>query len=653
MFVESRRQIGHPIRIHWLLALPQIVARSPIMKSLLTVACALVIGGLVVLLMAMPPGERGNPTNQSLPAPAGSHQDDRPETDVLQISDVEARRVQVDAAETEPASAPGSWRIRGRIKCFDNVPVNLSKLRVRLSLHDSREEPGDPWFTSVVISGKEGSFGVDLTSPAREMFLHVEVLDVGQVAVEGDEAWVTVPSDGLGDAISVLLLVRPAVAEGTVIDRATREPIEGARLVCRSNEVHTGLNGAFRMELPAVDGLSVTASHPGFRDSTRVLSGLSPGEGSRCNFELERQTGADRIFGVVTDVDGTPCVGAIVECLCAANSGVQTDETGSYALEEVETEPGTVVPVSVHVAERAVETRMFLPARLQEAGEDGLRADFQMRAGATLRGIVRAPHGRGVEGAVVWLGPGPMFRDNETTVTDNGGLFEIRHLAHGLTRVGVEASRGLGAVSQEVTVVADGFSTVELNMYRVSPLEGVVVDKNGQGLGKAISRVTPKGGSVEAASGVSKADGRFHVPGVWRGAIELLVSGDGLASVRIQHDHDGDQVRIEVPRAIRLAGQVIDDSTGRPVESFTVRLRGADNGKKPWFEGVDASWVLNGKTFGSLDGRWITEVGDGINPDAWTCIEFSADGYSDLVIGSIRASELAQGLRSVQRMVRQ
>lgn len=345
-------------------------------------------------------------------------------------------------------------------------------------------------------------------------------------------------------------------------DLSTALSIGGVVLDVRGAPVRDAHVDAYQIGQPQEAGSSKgsTASNP---DGSFTLTGLAEGTynlSARAQGYSDVQYGQARagdtnvriqleprggISGVVVDGRSGQPVQEFTLRLCTAREGGDPIVTaksislrssdGSFEFPDVD--PGSYVLEGV--------ARDYAPSHsasfFVERGQVTPKIQVPMKVGGRIAGIVVAPTGEPVAGAVVKLNannfrpnpvfdlfaslPSPVQRREDSTTTDENGAFVLRYLAGGTFTVEVAKSRYSTKYLDDV-IVADGDQR---------DLGRVVLSNGGKVAGKCLDETGRpfSDGSVTCsnAKGQSQTvrpdiDGRFEIPSLEPGAYDLILSPD-------------------------------------------------------------------------------------------------------------------------------
>ena len=415
-------------------------------------------------------------------------------------------------------------------------------------------------------------------------------------------------------------------------------PIEGARVVYNEAHTTTDASGAYRMAVPSRGYGSVIVTAEGFHMGGATPGGLSAGTTTQVDVILDPEFGPEgTVFGYVLNGRGAVLPNATVQCGSARVERVQTDATGYYELHGIKLHSDSSVVVTASHDEMAAQEKRVRAATDGTPPVAGTQLDFELTVGARIEGTVVDSEGAPVRGAGVWIGPHSGLVANRRTHSGDDGTFAFENAAPGWTLLGARKARQPGHIEELTVPEAGATLLVEITLERAVPLRGRVLDTEGEPIEGVlvVAQRGPYGRSVRQAA-TSAADGSFEVTGVPLGEFGLTISRIGLVRQTISHVHDGGELELVVEHAVRLTGRVIDAATGDPIEAFAVRLSPTEDASLgAWFGGIDISWVMGGRQFHSIDGRWSTDEKDPIRSGAWTFVEVEADGYEVLRLGPL------------------
>lgn len=308
----------------------------------------------------------------------------------------------------------------------------------------------------------------------------------------------------------------------------------------------------------------VQVKHVQLRDALRQVQ-LSPGPNE---LRIALRPGAE-ISGSVRSGDGSPLALATIEAMTEFSpdtgfhrANTVADNNGAFRITGLE--PG----------------RYNLTARSPGYADGGPAQPIEI-ADAVIDGIeITLEPGASIVGVVTGLAPSDLMqvevralkdtRRREAT-PDSAGNFVIEGVGPGTWRV--TATRGDLTSARSVersAAIEQGFAEVfvELPFERGLRLAGQVLDGGVPVVGARLAASVP--GEPNGQSTTTDHQGRFVLEGVSPGLNQLgIVSADFSAteirSIELQTDLEGVRIELE-PALATLAGVVVDDETGRPLD---------------------------------------------------------------------------------------
>lgn len=375
---------------------------------------------------------------------------------------------------------------------------------------------------------------------------------------------------------------------GVVLDQATDEPIEGAR----------------------ISVLSASAMFGGTKGATTDAEG---------RFEITGLPMGPAIL--MADKDGYFQPGVNMQSIGMMIMGAMQRQTP-------QADPGRGVQIS-----------------LTEPGQR-VERELRLAIGSTVRGVVLTPDGEPVAGAEVVLersGGGGMFGglammlgSAEPRLTAADGTFEMPGPAPGTKASLVARSQGwLDGRSDEISAAPGGVvEGLEVRLRQGASVEGVIRDSHGETVSGALVRWTAAAAAtneweitwaLRRADAVSTAaDGRFRISGVEPGPIVVQVTHPEYpsASKAGLQAEDGKALSVDLslPETGRIDGTV-KLPNGRPAVGARVNL-GRDGG---WQTASDPYSRGPGEVISDAEGKFAAK---GLPPGTYS-LTASADGYAD------------------------
>ena len=566
--------------------------------------------------------------------------------DPIPVSSIDGTPVEGDRTGIDgpAASASSAWEVEGRLVESSGAAgggSNPPAAIMILSVWHGYGADGEPAGRFEATSNADGTCRWTLPHPGRSVTLVASARPAGPGAsadVSFDESSPRVVANG---DPAPQLYVRYQLADhwisGIVTSAADQTPIEGADVRFNSFSVTTDVNGAYRLRVPVSGYGSVIVRAEGFQRGGATPGRRVPGESQVIDIELEPLLEKPlRLYGFVRDESGQYISGAQVEAT-TAREAVETDSTGRYELAFDHVMYGSHLEIETTARGFAKSVEDIKAADLSE---EGLELDITLERGRRLEGTIVDAEGEAIRGARVRLGAA-MFVATPRTYSDDDGRFVFEDVGDGTYELGAR-KRGFSEGVREVAVSSrEANETLVLDalvLERSMPVSGIVRDSAGDPVaGASIRWEATEEGISGAHRGAAKSDeaGRFRgelAPGI---AHTFKVFGRGLAGSSTVVPAGASDVELTVDRSVRLRGRVVDAATGAPIEQFKVTIAPPDESAPGgWFSGMEISWVMGGRDFGSVDGTWSTTEMDPIRPGAVTKIGVAADGYEPFVLES-------------------
>ncbi|HEU4419906.1 MAG TPA: carboxypeptidase-like regulatory domain-containing protein, partial [Planctomycetota bacterium] len=327
--------------------------------------------------------------------------------------------------------------------------------------------------------------------------------------------------------------------------------------------------------------------------------------GSTCECTLTLQGGMT-VTGIVVDAGGVPIGGAIVEAAIAAHSGTDAEQVAVTAADGTFTIRACYDLYLIGArAEGHAASKLYY--REGTAGStEHVRIELR-RDGGAVEGLVLAPTGEPVAGAVVRIGEGSTEGILHTVQgapslpaqvrTDAAGRFRAIGVPAGTQPVQVRTVQ-LAAWRGTCEVAAGTTVAVRIVLEPDITCTGIVRGEGGQPEPDADVSVGNIGDFVLLRTR-SGADGTFTLTGLPAGDFAIAAKKDraGKATARL-HGQPGEPLRCELQlsNGLALRARVLDEA-GAPVSQVEVRVEA---------EGEGARWTS--AAFSGEDGRFV--VGD-------------------------------------------
>ena len=461
----------------------------------------------------------------------------------------------------------------------------------------------------------------------REMSLH-HLIPSLRACIEalGDEAMlerVVLRAAGRGPRGSVRI-------RGRVTDARTGEAIPGAELFALGDIVGesavAGDGGVFEIgPVPwRLNGtLSLYCLRPAYALRIEQISDGRAGQEPE-TVELGLQlTPGSALLGTITDMDGTIVPEARV---VTPEFGTVANGQGNFLLHGLDPTKGSLELSVHHPAFQQRLARALVPdagelARLRVMVQHGLRID----------GTVTDAEGRPIPFARVSRFVPQRLDPSEWVLSDSQGRFVMRRCEPGPWTVLAETGDLAPALAEVELGPERQEAHLDLRLEPGASFSGRVVQPSGEPLADAVvGWMRLEQGPYLSRYTITDADGAFSFAGLPRVPLDFRVNefhpGTRAASARWSPDEASLEVTAEEPPELRgrLAGRVLDDVTGEPVESFHVQLR------FPWL--CDEEYLTPGRIPEGY--RWI-DVRDeeGVfrlptTPDKGYAVLVRAPGYA-------------------------
>ena len=402
-----------------------------------------------------------------------------------------------------------------------------------------------------------------------------------------------------------------------VVESATNKPIDGVKLTARLNNQQrtwtTDEAGHARLD---VDGgarsLTITATRDGYVPMTVTWTSPRPRESALPGEYLLKMERGTTIGGAVTDEAGKPIAGADVTLSIqrkgegprgrfaafggpaggspqqpserAAVTGIRlkTDPEGRWQFDQA---PANVETVRVQLAHPDVlrddPTSPRTPPLLEKLRDRS--AVMVMNKGVTVAGRVTDAQGNPVAGAQVSFGARRFGNRASPTVTSGAdGRFELPNGRPAPAAALIVRAKGWApqlkqfALSGPVTDMEVKLEPARVMRVRVvnakgDPVQGALVRAGSwRGLMSALDWRAQTGPDGRAAWGEAPAD-----------AVQIGASARGYVSSADSPVVAGEQEHVITLKSLmKIAGTVLDDATGKPVEKF-VAIRGWTSPGRP------------------------------------------------------------------------
>jgi protocatechuate 3,4-dioxygenase beta subunit len=482
------------------------------------------------------------------------------------------------------------------------------------------------------------------------------------------------PIDGILE-VGDVPMTKGGVVYGKVLDKATGDPVEGARLrsmggldpqieIMGAVSTASAEDGSYELSGVPLKAHTILASHPDYAsdmDPMALAQAMQGGGGAALFAEGRKKvehnvelTPAETANGIVLAPDGNPVAGAKVgvrdqmaifrRMLGGSAPTAVTDAEGRFALGGLK--KGQVVQITAthrdYGSSEAVSARAGEPLTLTLTAPLILKGTVVDESGDPVSGVrVTVERAKQPSGSrnVVNMG-GEETGAVRPAVTDKDGGYVVRNAPPGELKVTFDHRDY--AVDTTAINVAPG--TVERDLgktvlVRGLGLEGVVVDEKDQpAAGVSIhanwnyqSGVRPSAESPGRMNGSATTDekGRFSIYGLKEGKYRLRIWQPGVYSSQPVAQTGTTDIRVVLMDAGQLTGRVI--SLGAPVVGASVSAQIG----KPQADG-HITWDHVG--WARTDGEGVFRL-HSLPPDRPFKLQIRHDAHRRLEVEGVRASD--------------
>lgn len=555
-----------------------------------------------------------------------------------------------ELAETPVASARSAvagepqvafdWSVGGHLTRGVDDPFPHGE--VRIALYEGRVSPETATeeleLASVLVQTDEaGNFTAELPTPTTRVTV-IATTVMEQHYTSADWSFVRLGRDG-PRTLRPRAYPKDCEVTGLVVDPGGR-PVAGAKITTYFDSGTTDHEGRFRVACSSasrmIRGKVLGAGFPELQFSVPIEDEALLDAGK---LVLERGL---RLAGRVVDEDGAPVSGAVVSPSWLGYgkrleyATTETADDGSFELDQVEDEERLSLSV---LAEGYAHTQF--PIERERVDEEH---ELVLPRGGVVRGVVVNAQSEPIDDAWVCVGFSPSGIPRVDARSNSAGEFELTAVPSGKQLIHCVLS-GHVTVSFPIEVPSGGavLDSLELRMETGHSLAGVVVDEHGAPLPWVYVYVEGRrrGGREAYVANLapSDAEGKFRVEGLPEGPVTLgFLEGGYSRYEETFQTLDRDDLRIQLTRAGKLAGRVVDGNTGKPLESFTIRFVNPElePGEERLY-GYWARWSDPGVSFTGTDGEWFTD-GEDFESGKWVGIEARAEGYGPTIATRVQSA---------------
>lgn len=495
---------------------------------------------------------------------------------VLPTAVVMTPRIGNAAAQDEPAanladddsdSTQSAKRISGSVVTPDSAPVVGAEVRL-LTWNPNATR----YTTKIARTDTRGEFSFeDLSEGKHRIAAYFQDSASRTKRYSGEHV---VP----GQSNVVLSMQKAPSLNVRVLDRASQQPIEGARVRLTWTDTErdhlTDADGVITLRGLTSEVWTIEVQGQGYAEQVHAMNLLGP---TVSEVTAMLDPGVE-LAGTIRDDAGKPLPDVGISVFPGGMSGEQieymtTDEAGEYSFEYL---PRSSVTLLLSKDDYQ-PLRKEVALTIQADGRQMLDLTLLPRPdGGSVAGTVVDAQGVPIVGAKI-TNHGRSSRDVRATNTDINGVFQIDNVFQGTRghEITIEAK---GFAPQDVTFVPGSKEKPANVTAKLEPgyrAAGTIVDEKGVKL--AGVRVTANGASGSGIwsrqSTTSDANGRFEIDSLPKGS-PLDFSKDGYSAIQDKVlPRDGtEEVIIKMLAEGVIRGIVIDDESEEPLAQFTVRI---------------------------------------------------------------------------------
>lgn len=378
-----------------------------------------------------------------------------------------------------------------------------------------------------------------------------------------------------------------AAVSGRVFDAETEEPIEGITIQSsrsspgpdRIMRATTDANGFYSFErVPPGHRIFLRLNKPGYligRGREVKHLQLEPGQVLN-NVDYHVKKGVD-LRGRVVDESGVPAAGVRVFNRCQTDDeqaqSVITDERGTFVLRGYK--PGSIV--SLFLVDSPYWAPPMKAINLGEHGVDGLK--IVANPAAMVVGVIVDEYGLPAADRSVRIRSKSEKDICDTTTTWESGEYYFRGLPPGTYKLGVGAKERTlqlagGELASGIVIEDPSRRNRGIAVVRDCFLSGRLLNRLGTPVAGArvLAFTRPKKGDAESwGETTSDGNGHFRIEALGVGDHQITVCADGYAVATGKGlPTNTAEVEIVLDRLITVSGSVVDDSTGEPIQDFSI-----------------------------------------------------------------------------------
>jgi protocatechuate 3,4-dioxygenase beta subunit len=421
---------------------------------------------------------------------------------------------------------------------------------------------------------------------------------------------------------------------GYVLEKLSGKPIQAAEVFYRTSQgatsTTTDANGFFVLtgfDTQHEPSISIIAKNFA---SSRIS--ITPVAGKILeNTKIELMP-SSKVAGFIKDENGNPVANATVTVFHLTNQDVKTDTNGFYEIDSLDPAFGQY-QLKVTTDSYSTITTSFSPA---DAGQTA-KLDIVLKPGVTVFGQVTDLDGNLLQGTTVGNTESTIMWNNIKTTTDANGYYELKNVDKGLLVLWAMHPKYPPYVERLNINAQESEKQINIKFENPKPLHGKVVDTKGNPVQDVKVNIRNVNG-VDCLNNhnwfVTDSQGKFTIHNAPpSGKVVLQLMSQTVPNIMPEIKIGKAEHIIEVQRAGKIYGCVIDNTIGKPVSKFNVKL-GISNKSKKFVGGYSVTREREGHNFDDSNGFFDT--GTEILPiGAFYAVTVYAQGYDLLIIDPV------------------
>lgn len=404
----------------------------------------------------------------------------------------------------------------------------------------------------------------------------------------------------------------------------SRTPLEGAKVLSFAEEVQTDAAGKATMKFSNdMSSFQGFARADGYAQQEKFAD-LSEHLDPQLSFKLHPEM---RVSGRVINASYEPIEGAEIHVFGVQKNTVYSAADGSFNLHHLDAQK----QYSILFAKKDgyVEGRVDLTK-----GENVIEGvEVILNTGCRVEGTLSSVSGKPIEAATLFIGRNQSSYNRIDSRSNDKGQFVFPVVAPGQQKLHI-AAEGFSSkiIDIEIPSDAEALDPLQIQLDDGVHLGGRIEDPDGKGVPDAHLSMRI-GQSYSGGRSKTDSEGNFRIDSAPEDGFVLEVYCRGYSRERFeiapQQLNQSNFVGVLSPIG-RLAGRVVDGTTGKPLAAFRVSIRkiqsSLDNHRGL---GIPGDWFPDGKLFRNEAGEW--KSGDEEIPmNYFVTLRFTADGYAPI-----------------------